>query len=79
MVPKEIRDRHNLYAGARLEIEDSVDAIHLIPADAGSSLVERDGVLVHHGGTIADINVVEHIRSQRDRRIGRTVAGRLDR
>lgn len=68
VVPKQLRDQYNLLPGTDIEIEPAEDGIRLRAHQTGPSLVEKHGVLVHHGGSVTDLNVVEFVRNERTRR-----------
>jgi AbrB family looped-hinge helix DNA binding protein len=67
VIPKSIRDRFNLRAGCELEIEASGNEIRLCVADLEPSLVKRRGMLIHHGTNKTDLDVVDFIRSEREK------------
>ena len=69
VVPKTLRDRFNLTAGTELEIKAAGDGLTLRRMGAETSLVRKHGVLVHHGGARAALDVGEFIRAEREARI----------
>ncbi len=75
VVPKDIRDRLNLVPGMELDIEVEGDGVRLSVPGAGSSLVDKGGILVHHGAAKAQIDVAEFIRGERESRARRIVPG----
>jgi len=69
VVPKALRERYALHPGAELEIEATADGIRLRPRGGGEAFVMKDGVLVHHGPSIAaGLDVTAFINRQRDER-----------
>jgi AbrB family looped-hinge helix DNA binding protein len=71
VVPKRLRDRFHLVAGAKLEVEADGDGIRLRPVGRGTGGLRRErGVLVHSGDgrLAADLDVGEFIRNQREER-----------
>ena len=71
VVPKTLRDRFNLTAGTELEIKAVGDGLTLRRMGAETSLVRKHGILVHHGGARAALDVGEFIRAEREARIRR--------
>ena len=72
MIPKRHRDQLNLGAGTALEIEAAADGLTLRRAGVETSLVRKDGILVHHGGAPSAIDVAEFIRAERHVRAAHT-------
>ena len=68
VVPKAFRDRFNLAAGTELEIEAVGDGLKLRKVEADTSLVRKDGILVHHGSARVAIDISEFIRAEREAR-----------
>jgi AbrB family looped-hinge helix DNA binding protein len=68
VIPKSIRDELNLVPGSELEIDAEGNEIRLRVAGTEPRLIEKDGILVYHGGAKTDIDIVEFIRSERDKR-----------
>ena len=68
VLPKPIRDRFNLVSGTELEVEMEADGIRLRVLDGGSSLQRKQGIVVHHGSTVINLDVAEFIRGERDSR-----------
>jgi AbrB family looped-hinge helix DNA binding protein len=66
VIPKAIREEFHLVAGSELEISTKADGIILKVADSEPRLVPRNGLLVHHGTRIVDLDVAEFIRSGRE-------------
>ena len=73
VVPKSLRERFNLVAGARLEIDAGRDFLQLRRVDAKPALMQKKGILVHQGGTCPDLDVARFIRAERDARIRRVL------
>ncbi|MCC6262433.1 MAG: AbrB/MazE/SpoVT family DNA-binding domain-containing protein [Bryobacterales bacterium] len=73
ILPKPIRDRFGLTAGAELEIQETADGLMLRPARRRSSLVTRDGLLLHRGTLPKGVDwnrLVEEDRADRIRNLG---------
>jgi AbrB family looped-hinge helix DNA binding protein len=68
VVPKKIRERFNLTAGAVLEVEAESDGIHLKTIASVTSMVKKKGFWVHHGTESSDIDIARFIASERDSR-----------
>ena len=73
VVPKSLRERFNLVAGAELEMEGVGDCLQLRRVDAEPALVRKKGTLVHHGGARTDLDVAAFIRAERDSRSRRVL------
>ncbi len=66
VVPKALRERYGLTPGAEIEIKPMADGLHLQVRGNSPSLIERAGLLVHHGGgEVADIDPTAFINRQR--------------
>ena len=68
VVPKAVRDQLHLTPGTELEIDVLEDSVVIRHRDASEPLVERQGILIHHGPNQADIDVVAFLRTQRNAR-----------
>ena len=66
VVPKQIRDRYHLYPGAVLDLEAQSGGIQLTVAMPKGSLVEKQGMLVHHGSSVVDIDIVDFLKNERE-------------
>lgn len=82
VIPKAVRERLGLEAGATLELEveppaeeGGAEAVQLRPRAEQPVLQRKDGVLVHTGRMSEPAGVVELIREQRMERT-RTLSGR---
>jgi AbrB family looped-hinge helix DNA binding protein len=49
VLPKRVRDRFRLAAGAILELEERPEGLILRPVDQSPSMIRRDGLWVHLG------------------------------
>jgi AbrB family looped-hinge helix DNA binding protein len=67
VIPKAIREELNLVAGSELEISTEAGGIVLRLADSEPRLVPRQGLLVHHGSGVVDLDVAEFVRSEREK------------
>jgi AbrB family looped-hinge helix DNA binding protein len=75
ILPKPIRDRLGLTAGADLEVEEAPGEIILRPVQQQPSLVKRDGVLIHRGKLPKGYDwnrLVEDDREERLRKLAAT-------
>jgi len=68
VVPKSLRDQFHLAPGSELEIEPISDGVIIRPADRGPVLVNREGVLVHHGPQATDLDIAAFVRQEREAR-----------
>lgn len=70
VLPKSIRDRFNLVSGTELELEVELepDGVRLRVLDGGGSLRRKQGIMVHHGSQVVQLDVVEFIRGERESR-----------
>ncbi|NBQ37700.1 MAG: AbrB/MazE/SpoVT family DNA-binding domain-containing protein [Synechococcus sp.] len=66
VVPKPLRDQLHLVPGSEFEIEPTVDGVIIRPAERGPSLVNREGVLVHHGPQKAAVDIAVFVRRERE-------------
>lgn len=76
VVPKSLREQFHLAPGSEIEIEPAGDGVIIRAADRNPALVDRAGVLVHHGRGLADIDVAGFIRQERESRARRGPARR---
>ena len=76
VVPKRLREQCGLSPGVELVIEAVADGVMIRPAHAQPALVERDGVLVHHGSGAATIDIVALLRGEREARAQGTAGQR---
>ncbi len=67
VIPKAIRDRFNLVPGSELEVDASGNEIRLWVAGMEPSMIEKRGIVVHHGEKKCDLDVVEFLRSEREK------------
>lgn len=68
VIPKKIRDDHNLGPGTQVRIEEKEDAIILIPVHGEQNLQWKKGVLVYTGAPMGDlVEVVAKHREERAR------------
>lgn len=65
VVPKTVRDRLALTAGAEVEVELVGDGVLLRPVAGKSAIVVEDGVLVHRSTGPIAIDVAAFIRAAR--------------
>jgi len=68
VVPKSIREQLHLTPGAELELDVLGDSVVIRHCDSRDPLVQKQGVLVHHGPRQTDIDVVAFLKRQRDAR-----------
>ena len=70
VVPKPIRDRYHLRSGTVLELEPETDGIRISVVGARDSLISKQGILVHHGTTVVDLDIADFINAERVMRNG---------
>ncbi len=69
VVPKALRERFGLSPGAEIEIEPLADGLRLRVRTSEPTFVEKDGLLVHHGGGhLSDLDSTAFINHQRQSR-----------
>jgi AbrB family looped-hinge helix DNA binding protein len=68
VVPKPLREQFHLAPGSEVEIEPSGDGVIIRSADRNPALVDRAGVLVHHGPRTMMIDVAAFVRQERESR-----------
>lgn len=68
VLPKPIRDRFNLVSGTELEVEVEPDGVRLRVLDGEGSLRRKQGIMVHHGSRVVQLDVAEFIRAERESR-----------
>jgi len=68
VVPKAVRDQLHLTPGSELEIDVLDDSVVIRHRYAPEPLVERQGILIHHGPKPSDIDIVSFLREQRNAR-----------
>lgn len=71
VVPKPLREQFHLAPGSEIEIEPAGDGVIIRPADRNPALIDRAGVLVHHGPRPAEIDVAAFVRRERESRARR--------
>lgn len=67
VIPKSIREEFHLVAGSELEISTDAGGIVLKVADSEPRLIPKNGLLVHHGSRLVDLDMAEFIRSAREK------------
>jgi AbrB family looped-hinge helix DNA binding protein len=68
VLPKPIRDRFNLVEGTQLEVELEADGVRLRVPTGDASLRRKQGILVHHGSSVVQLDVAEFMRGEREAR-----------
>ena len=66
VLPKPVRDRFNLVSGTELEVELEPDGVRLRVLGGGDSLRRKQGIMVHHGSRVVQLDVAEFIRGERE-------------
>jgi len=69
LLPKPLRDRLRLHPGSRLKVEESAEGILLRPVRKRTSLIQKQGLLVHRGKLAGDLDWSRMVEDQRDERI----------
>ena len=67
-MPKSVREQFHLDPGSELEIEATSEGVIILAADREPNLVNRDGVLVHHGPQTTDLDIAAFVRQERESR-----------
>jgi AbrB family looped-hinge helix DNA binding protein len=73
VVPKSVRDQLHLTPGSELELDVLDDSVVIRHRDAPDPLVERQGILIHHGPKQSDIDIVSFLRQQRNTRASQQI------
>jgi AbrB family looped-hinge helix DNA binding protein len=71
VLPKAIRDRFHLVPGTEIDLNTDAEGINLRVRGTASTLVQRDGILVHTSGPSApalDLDIATFINQQREGR-----------
>lgn len=68
VIPKAIRDQLHLVSGSELEIDTSGNEIRLRVADLEPSLIQKRGLLIHHGTKQSDLEISDFLRNERENR-----------
>jgi len=68
-LPKPIRERFHLRAGAELELEQRPEGLSLKPVERGPSMVLEKGIWVHLGQLPRELDWVELLDEVREERI----------
>lgn len=65
VIPKDVRRRHRLSAGTRIELLEEGDRLVLVPQQAQTSAVERAGIMVFCGRLPVDVPDHRRLREER--------------
>jgi AbrB family looped-hinge helix DNA binding protein len=65
VIPKDVRARHRLTAGARLLLVEEEDRLVLVPRASETATVERAGILVFRGALAGAIPDHRDLRNER--------------
>jgi AbrB family looped-hinge helix DNA binding protein len=65
VIPKDVRARHRLNAGARLLLVEEEGRLVLVPRGAETSTVERGGILVFRGALTGAVPDHRQLRDER--------------
>jgi len=63
-----------MHPGTVLELEDRPEGIFLKTVENSPSLIQKQGILVHHGGNEVTLDIADFINRQRERRDSDMVA-----
>ncbi|MFP4427409.1 MAG: AbrB/MazE/SpoVT family DNA-binding domain-containing protein [Spirochaetaceae bacterium] len=74
VVPKAMRDKYSLRAGTELELEAEADGIRIKPVRQEESLIQKNGILIHHGPEVVDLDIASFINTERAHRNEEIVA-----
>jgi len=69
VLPKPVRERFHLRAGAELELEQRPEGLSLKPVERGPSMVLEKGIWVHLGQLPRELDWVELLDEVREERI----------
>lgn len=69
ILPKPVRDRHGIKAGADLEFEETPDGVILKNINQRPALVKMGNFLVYTGEVPRDFDIVKAIADERETRI----------
>lgn len=69
VIPKEVRERHHLEAGARLTLVEDGDQLLLVPVHDDPMAVDKGGILVFRGRLIGPVPDHRKLRDERLTRI----------
>jgi AbrB family looped-hinge helix DNA binding protein len=70
VLPKRVRERFALHAGAKLDLEERPEGLVLRPTEQSPSMVHRDGIWVHLGKVPSGFrwnSLVDDVRALRRR------------
>lgn len=68
VIPKSLRERHNMYPGASMEIESGPEGVLIRTMTTGSSLIRKEGVLIHHGSDTLYLDPADLVNREREQR-----------
>jgi len=68
VIPKRMRERYHMYPGTVLEIESADEGVFIKASGQESSLIHKQGVVVHHGSEMIDIDTGEFVNRVREKR-----------
>lgn len=71
VLPKKLRDQLGVRIGLKVEVLETADGLLLRPLRHASTLVHKNGVLVHQGKPSPQIAWASLIEEEREERIGR--------
>lgn len=67
VIPKEIRDQLNWTSGVELVIVVEGEQVTIKRVDAEPSMLRRDGLLIHHGAGVSELDIADFVRDERER------------
>jgi len=65
VLPKSVRDRFHLVPGTKLDLTSDADGVKLAVQAATPALIDKNGVLVHHGESVSQLDIAEFINQSR--------------
>jgi AbrB family looped-hinge helix DNA binding protein len=71
VLPKKLRDKLGVRIGLKVEVLETKDGLLLKPVRHASTLVHKNGVLVHQGKPSPQIGWSTLLEDEREERIGR--------
>lgn len=73
VIPKPVREQFSLWEGSELEVEYTGNEIRLTVADLEPRLIEKGGLLIHHGASQGKVNLVAAMQEEKEQEQLRTV------
>ena len=75
VLPKLVRDQFHIHSGDSIHAEIHNGTIVLTPFQNEGGLVQKKGLLVHHGAAPIDLDLISFIEDERNRHLTERVKG----